>query len=411
MIHSSYYKPRIFPYNGDVAPSEIDRAQSIDVSPTLNRSKIEEIGRDGVVGYVKQSSSVSYRISQLEYGSLEFFRKITNKADSVETITLADFRTSAYDICAYLTDDDSTFVGTVWYPKLRTSGFSVTAGAPSETMERGFDAVGENAIIWQGDNKYVIYERHEAGSGADTDIDLSTRPPAVDPDAPAGDNSDYFIRVLRVRGTATSELTYTTDYTYNPLTKVLSVVSIQAADVIKVYYTSATAPATLFTNNDSDAPALTADSVDIYLYIPGSGKPSSSDYLYRLQSASLEVAFDREDLKEIGNKEVVQRGITDSTVTATLGRIIEDHTVEEVLRGEVADYGKLDIDQFTDSAALIIKVYSDSTKQTFLYGLKATGLSPTDLTEGAAVNSYVNKDATLEGEDLTITTNEVTLGI
>lgn len=411
MIHSSDYKPRIFPYNGDVAPAEIDRAQAIDPTVSLNRDKIEEIGRDGVVGYVKRTPTIGYRLTQLEYGSFEFWRKLTNKADSVDEITLASFKTPTFDICAYLTDDDGTFVGTIWYPNLRTSGFSLSIGDPDAIMERSFDLVGESAVTWQGNNKYVIYATHTAGSGSDNEIDLSAREPVLDPDTPAGDNSDYFIRVLRVRGSSTSELSYTTDYTYNPTTKILTVVSIQTADVIKVYYTSSTAPATLFTNNDSDESAITADSVDIYLYIPGSGKPSSSDYLYRIQSASLEVTFDREDLKEVGNKNVVQRGVNDNTVTVTLGRILEDHTVEEVLRGEVASYGKLDVEQFTDASALIIKVYSDNTKSTFLYGMKAVGLSPTDLGAGAAINAYVNRGTTLQGENLTITTSEVTLGI
>jgi len=130
MIHSSYYQPRIFPLYGDVAPAEIDRAQAIDPTTTLNRDKVEEIGRDGVVGYVKRSPTVAYRLTQLEYGSMEFWRKITNKGDAITTITLADFKTPAFDICAYLTDDDGTFKGTIWYPKLRTSGFSIRPVSP-----------------------------------------------------------------------------------------------------------------------------------------------------------------------------------------------------------------------------------------------------------------------------------------
>ena len=66
MIHSSYYKPRIFPFNGNVAPAEIDRAQAIDPTISLNREKIEEIGREGVVGYIKKTPSIAYRLTQLE---------------------------------------------------------------------------------------------------------------------------------------------------------------------------------------------------------------------------------------------------------------------------------------------------------------------------------------------------------
>lgn len=407
MIHASNLKPRVFPYNGDVADAEIDRAQAIDPTISLNREKIEEIGREGVVGYVKKTPTVAYRLTQLEYGNMEFFRKITNKADSVDTIDLSDFKTATFDICAYLTDDDDTFRGTIWYPKLRTSGFSFTIGDPDSVIERGFDFVGEKAKILQGDNKYFIFKDHTCGSGADNVIDLSAKAPAEDPNTA----DKYMERVLRVRGTATTELTETTDYTYSDGTKELTIVSVEAGDVIKAYYTSATAPDTLFTNNDADPAGILADSVDIYLYIPASGKPSTSDYIYRLQSVTLDVSFDREDTKEVGNREVVKRGVSDKTVTVTLGRLLEKFTIEEVLAGKATNWGILDVEKFTDQATLIIKVYEDDTKASFKYGFKSTGLSTSELRGGAGINAYVSKETALEGENLTITTDSVELGI
>jgi hypothetical protein len=110
MINASEYKPRIVPVLGDVDSAEIDRAQSIDPTVSLNREKVEEIGREEVVGYLKKSPTVGYRLTQLEYGSIEFWEKITNsnaKAGSGENpITLDDFKTPYFDINAYLTDDD-----------------------------------------------------------------------------------------------------------------------------------------------------------------------------------------------------------------------------------------------------------------------------------------------------------------
>ena len=338
---------------------------------------------------------------------MEFWRKLANKADSVDTLDLNDFKTPTFDICAYLTDDDETFKGTIWYPKLRTSGFSVSIGDPDAIIERGFDFVGEKAVIWQGDNKYFIYKEHTAGSGSDNEIDLSAKAPAEDPD----NAGEYMIRVLRVRGSATTELKETDDWTYSDGTKILTIVSIQTDDLIKVYYTSATAPDVQFTLNDADPAALLADSCDIYVYIPGSGKPSSDDYMYRVQSATIDVSFDREDVKEIGNREVVKRGIRDKTVTVTLGRLLEEFTMEEVLRGVAPGYGKIDVEKFTDQAVVIIKVYEDNTKTTFKYGLKATGLTGSELRGGAGINAYVNKENVLEGEALVITSNVGELGI
>lgn len=411
MIHASKYKPRIFPILGDVTDAEIDRAQSIDPTISLNREKVEEIGREGVVGYLKKSPTIGYRLTQLENGSIEFWQKLVNTstlgAVGQTEIDINDFKTTYFDIVAYLTDDDGTFKGTVQYPSLRTSGFSITIGDPQAMIERSFDFVGENALTWQGDNKYFIYNRHEAGSASDNVIDLSGKAPAEDPD----ETGKYIQRVVRVRSGVSTVLTETTDYSYSDSTKELTIVSIQTSDVIKSYYTSATAPDTQFTLNDTDPSALLGDSVSIYLYIPGSGKPSSSDYIYRLQNVTLDVRFDREDIREVGNKDVVARGIRNSTVTVTLGRFLEQFTIEEVLRGVATDYGKIDVEKLTDQATLIIKVFEDNTKSTFKYGFKASGLSATELRGGASVNEYTRKENTLEGESLIITADSTVLGI
>ena len=75
MIHSSAYKPRIFPVFSDVADTEIDRVQDLSSTATLNRTKIEEIGRVGLVDWRHTTPNVSVSLRQMEYGSLEFFRQ------------------------------------------------------------------------------------------------------------------------------------------------------------------------------------------------------------------------------------------------------------------------------------------------------------------------------------------------
>ena len=409
MIHSSYYRPRIFPIKGDTADAEIDRAQAIDPTISLNREKVEEIGRDGIVGYLKKSPTIGYRLTQLEYGNVEFWQKLVNSstlgANGETGITLSDFKTPYFDVCAYLTDDDGTFRGTALYPGLRCSGFSLTIGDPQDMIERSFDFVGENAKILKDDNKYYIYGRHEAGSGGDDEIDLSAKAPVENPE----NAGTYMFRVVRVRAGVTTELTRTTDYSYDDGTKVLTITSIQASDVIKYWYSSGTAPDTQFTLNDSDVAGIVGDSVSIYLYIPGSGSPSSSDYIYRLQNVTLDVRFDREDIREIGNREIVARGVRNNTVTVTLGRILEQFTIEDVLRG--SDLGVIDVQNLSDEVALIIKIYDENTKSSFKYGFKATGLTPTELRGGASINEYVRQDNTLEGEDLTISADTSVIGI
>ena len=407
MIHSSDFKPRIFPIKGDTVDAEIDRAQAIDPTVSLNREKVEEIGREDVVGYLKKSPTVGYRLTQLEYGNLEFWQKLVN-SDTLgnvgqDEISLEDFKTPYFDICAYLTDDDGTFRGTVWYPSLRTAGFSLSIGDPQAIIERGFDFVGEAANIFQGNNKYFIHQKEEIESGDSGAITLS-KTAVLDPD-----DSVYMLRVVRIRSGITTELVKDTDYVETSNT-VLTISSPIVGDVYKLYYTSSSAPDTIFTLNDADASALIGDSASIYLYIPASGKPTSSDYIYRLQSATLDVRFDREDIREIGNKDVVARGIRNSTVTVTLGRILERFTIEEVLAGQAADYGKIDVSKLTDRVALIVKFFSDDTKTTFKYGIMATGLTPTELRGGAGVNEYVRKDTSLEGENLIISADNSKLG-
>jgi hypothetical protein len=420
MINASEYKPRIVPVLGDVDSAEIDRAQSIDPTVALNREKVEEIGREDVVGYLKKSPTIGYRLTQLEYGSIEFWEKLTNsnaRGESGESpITLDEFKTPYFDICAYLTDDDGTFRGTYMYPALRVAGFGLTIGDPQARIERSFDFVGESAIIWQGVNKYVIYGKHtvETGEPESDDsvvIDLSvtgTPAPAVDPD----NAGVYMIRVVRVRGLVSTVLTNTTDYQYANGGKTLTITTAVVGDIIKYCYTSVEAPVSAtFTPNDADPSALLGDCASVYLYIPATGKPSASDYVYRLQSINFDVKFDREDLREIGNKDVVQRGIKNSTVTANLGRIVEQFTIEEILRGEATGYGKIDVEKLTDQVCLIVKVFTDNTKSTFAYGFKMEGMSPTDLKGGATVSEYIKADTTLTGESLEITADESELGI
>ena len=256
------------------------------------------------------------------------------------------------------------------------------------------------------------YLEFTATTGTDTVIDLSTNAPVLDPDSLSyfTNCEKYIYRIVLIRAGLATFLDLSADATYDTTTKHITIANVLAGDTFKVWYTNANVPSVMFTPNTTDASALAANSVSIYLYIPGSGSPSSSNYLYRLQSASIDVSFTREDLMEIGNTQIVQRGINTYKVSVKLGRILEQFTMEEVLRGEAPGYGKLDIQQLTDNASLIVKVFSDDTKQTFLYGFKADNLCPSDLSNGAGINAYVKADNTIEGETLIISSDNTQLG-
>ncbi len=416
MNSSSNFKPRLFPVLGAGSPSEIDRAQGIDPTITLNREKVTEIGRDGAVGYIKKSPTVGYRLGQLEYGSIEIYQKLINTATlgsvGQDAIDLNDFKTPYFDICAYITDDDETFIGTVHYPTLRVAGFSVSIADPQAVMERSFDLVGEKAIIWQEGNKYLVVNEKILGSAGDNTVTFGsgadfTQIPVLDPD-----DSVYILRVVHVDDSAgtSSVLTRTTDWSYSDGTKTLTIsASVDANDTIRVWYTSADAPDIQFSLNDSDPSALTGESADIFMCVGDPG--GSEDRLIRLQSITLDIAFDREDQFEIGNTEVTQRGIRTKTVTVTLGRLLEDNTIEEILRDKYgANYGKLDVEKFVDNITIVVKIFSDSTKSTLKYGFMAKNLSPSELRPSIATEEYSNRENVLIGEELIISADNSKIG-
>ena len=402
MIHTSKWQPRVYPYNKDIAPVQIDRLQAFDAGSTLNREKIREIGRDGIVDWRKRIPSTRVSLRQFEYGDLEFYRKLANIADGDNDITLDDFKTSMVDIVGYKSDDDGTFLSSVWYPKLRVAGFNINIGDPQAYIERTFDLIGEDEIILEGSNKYFIYKRLVAVGGSPETLTVQNPTPATDPDASA----QYIFRVLRVRGTTTTALTYTSgiasgdQYTFTTPTSLQATTT--AGDIIKVYY-SASAYLTgdnVFVNNNSDASALPAENSSIYLY------DTANNYVYKLQSIGIAVTFDRTDYYEIGAEDIVQRGVRDKTVRVTMGRILEAYTIEEVLRGVVSTYGKLSTRNYLDNAKLKLKIYTTSAKSIFSIGLRINDLSPTDLAHGVPLNDYSTRDATLESDNLLITTNE-----
>lgn len=406
LIHTSNTKPRIVPYNPLYQGGQIDRVQSFDGTLTLNRTKVKEVGREDIVSWKKRVPSLSATLKQYEYGTVDFYQFLANTStlgDSGQTsISLNDFKTARFDVNLYETNDAGSFVGTGWYPKLRTGGFSLNIGDPEALIERNFNFVGEDEKILQNDNKYLIYGYKSVASGVSGTVTAvigsgayaNYPAPAEDPD----NSGEYMLQVRRLRSGEITDLTYGTDYTYNNGSTTLSVLNCQAFDEICFVYSASSyiTGASLFTDNDADGSVITGDSVSIFL--------ASGEYIYRLQSVSVDVSFERTDYKEIGNANVVQTGVKNKTVRVTLGRFLDTYTLEEVLRGvEGFDYGIINPRQYADTNTLIIKVYSDSDKSTFLMGYKFTNLAPTDTTISAPVDDYIQRNATLEGEEGIIT--------
>ena len=267
MIHSSQYKPKVIPVLADLNPVEIDRLQELTVASTLNRTKIEEVGRDGLVDWRKAIPGVSISLRQMEYGNMEFFRKLANKGDSVHTISYTDYKTSQVDIGAYETDDDGTFLGTSYYPNLKVSAFGLTVGDPEALIERSFTLVGEDDITLRKGNLYLIHKRLVASGGADETFTISSPTPASDPDK----SGEYLFKVVRIRAGVGTELTHGTQWSYDGAgTLTINGTSV-AGDVIKAWYSAASDPSSdsTFVLNDLDLAGIPADSCSIFLEILG----------------------------------------------------------------------------------------------------------------------------------------------
>ena len=100
----------------------------------------------------------------------------------------------------------------------------------------------------------------------------------------------------------------------------------------------------------------------------------------------------------------------DITNRITLGRNLEAWTIEEYLRDKPNEsYGKIDVRQLSDELDLIVKIYSDSTKDTFKIGYKYTDLAPASFDTGVSTSNYTTRNVVMEGETGIVTNVESVL--
>ena len=398
MIHSKLCQPRIFPHNSARAPEQIDRAQDIGGDLTLNQDKLYEIGRDGKLGVNKKTPSLAYSMTQFEYGSMSFWYSLANVVTPGGTpydVNLDDIKATTFDITAYMTDDDNTFKGTMWFPNLRINGFSINIGDPDAIVERKFDLVGEDFKILDG--KYFAYNTAVVGADGEKTITLS--PASVE--YASGKN---VFRVLRIRAGVCTELVedaivaYAAD-TWRYSAGDVIVQTCLIADIIKVYYEASTAYATLWTNNDVDSDALLADSCEIYL------KVGTGTRIYRLQSVGIDVALERTDYKEIGNNQIVQRGVKSKTVTIKLDRFNEGFSLEDILASDTT-YPYINPRDYAGNIQLQVKIFADNTHAAFKMGYLINNISPTTLGTSQAIEDYNKVTDTLESDNLKISSVE-----
>lgn len=401
LIKGNASVPRIYPWASERVPEQVDRCQEISGDITLNQEKLYELGRTLKLGVHKLTPSAPITLTQNEYGSMSFWRALANVEDpgsgEDEDITLEDLKSTIFDISAYMTDEAGTFKGTAYFPKQRLSGFSINIADPDAMVVRNFDFAGEQCHLIV--DKYLAFKQQTA-SGAIETVTLSPVPIEIS----AG---KYIYRVIRDRAGVVDELIEDNSVPYadNTWRKTGNDIIVQtcvAGDVIKIFYAAATAYTTLWTDNDVDSDALYADQCTIYLKV-GAG---SATQIYKIQSATIDAVLERTDYKEIGNTEIVQTGVNSKTVTVTLGRILSDYSLEEIL-ADVGAYPDIDIENFSEEITLLVKIYTTNEKTVFKCGYKITGLSPTALKPlGAAPEAMNTADNSLESDNFLVSPDE-----
>lgn len=414
LISFKKFQFNLFSWKSELDQISVPRVQTIGLNRTLNTTKVKEVGRstnEGVVGHAKGTPNVTSDVNLKEVGHFELFQYLAGKNET--SLELSDFGTNRVDAVAYLSDDDDVVLGSKWFPNQRVSGFSISTKDPDSDVEKTINLVGEDNKILQGDNKYFIFKSHVVET-ADLDsnnavtITVGSPAPVANPDYTASNNEpQYILQVTRDRAGTVSKL-LVTEYSF--AAGDLVVKSCEAGDIIKYAYSATTLGSEVtWADNDALPTSVKADCVDLYLYIPQTNKPGAPDYQYKVQSATVDVKFDRLDLKEIGNSEVVSTAIKSKTVTITLNRFAVSNAMEEIMRGVEADYGIIDIRKFVENAKFVMKIYSDNTKGTFLMGLKATELAMSSLKDSIGVDDYTQVEDVLEGEALLITNSEAAL--
>lgn len=403
MIHAKFVKPRAFPWNSARAPEQIDRMQDIGGDLSLNRERQYEIGREAVLDYKKAIPSFTYTGKQFEFGSMSFWYDLANKVNpssgNPRYITESDLKVTLTDIAAFLTDDNNVFAGTIWFPKLRVGGFSLNIGNPDAIVERNFSLIGEDykiiSDVTNGVGKYLAYQTATASGSGSFDKTLVLSPAAI-----AYAASTYIFRVLRIRSGVATELLHdeggaNNTYSFNFGTQTVTVKTCQNGDIVKVYYPSATAYTTTWTDNNADSSFLLAEDCEIRL------KVGTSERIYRLQSVGIDLKFDRTDYREIGNSEYIQFGVRATTVSISLNRYNENFTLENILASDTT-YPFINPRDFADDIQMQVKIFSDKTHTTFKMGYLMNKISPKNMSSTQPVNDYGTRVNTLEADNIKI---------
>jgi len=404
--HASATKPRIYPWNENTIPMDIDRVQSFSGGITQPSELVYEVGRLEKVCTDLKILEESCAITQLEYGEIDFYLALANKAALPSGgLELSDFDSSLMDIISVGKDAfGGTMEQTLWLPKLSLNSLTFNIANADSRIERTFDLGGDFFKILKNTNKIYMQKIYTVPSGysaAPYAISVTDPVPVLDPNVA----SKYIQRVLRVRSGVTTELELTTDYTF-VAPSALSILLATSGDILKVVYTASSfgTGGDYTSLNDADLCYISADSVKVTLQ-SGVGTEVELD---RLTSFNITATLNRISESVIGLQEKLLKNVESYDVKIALNGRVKDAEIEDVLMGQAgSNWGIIDPNEFKTDLICRVYVYEDATKSTFKIGYKVTGLAFADTTQDTTANAFWSEGINLSSDNLLISDVEV----
>lgn len=402
--HARAYSPWFIPNKGG-SPSNLHGITNLTIGASVASNDVYVVGKSAKCGTDKAIPEATVSITQLERGEIASYLMFANlDAEPTGGLTEADFNSSLVDAVFYGRDKFSgTIEQSIWFPKMALSTMGISIGDPEARIERTFDLVGDNEYSLEYNNQVFIHKNDVAGSGVSGAyiIDLTSAGiPATDPN----NSGEYMLRVDRTRSGVTETLVSGTDYTYNPTGEELTITNALTGDEYNVYFSS-----DVFgvdgdpTSVDTADPCfIKADSVTVLL-----SDGNTEVELDLLTSLSITTTFNRINESVVGNDERILKEVQNVSVAVALSGRVKDSTFAEAFMGKIgANWGITDIQKFLDNVRVTVKIYSDSTKATFLMGYQVDNLTFTSDSQAVTANDFGTLDVAASSDNIKITTTE-----
>lgn len=406
ILHGRAISPYIIPNKGGSA-DDFHGLTNVGADPSVASEKVYVIGKSTACGTDKETPVVTVPLPMLERGEIASYLTLANlAAEPAGGLDLLDFSSSLVDVVYYIKDAfDGNLVSSMWMPKCAINSLAINFDDPKGRITRDIEVGSDDRRIFLGGNKYLIRVEDTAASGVSGNyvIEISDPAPVVDPN----NVGVYVLRIDRTRGSTTTSLTITTDYTYDNSPKEITVVAAIAGDVYNVYYSAASfGSAGDPTTVDSDSICfLKAENITVLI-----DDGSTEQEMDRLSSLSISVTFNRIDENVLGNDERILREISDTPVTVSFSGRLKNYYDEKAWMVELGNTDVISsVKLFSDDVKITVKIFNNADKDTFLIGYQIDNLSYTDGSFSTAANEFGTMDVTAEGDNLVITTTELDL--